>query len=84
MDRHPQQIKRNRQDQKRRERNIQNLSRMRTLVKKVMQSTDRATAETAYKETVSFLDKMASNGIIHKNTAARRKAQISRHLNSLS
>ncbi len=84
MDRHPQQIKRTRQDVRRRERNIQNQSRMKTLVKRVLTSTDLQTAEPIYKETVSFLDKMAQTGLIHKNTAARRKAQITRHLNSLS
>lgn len=84
MDRHPQQIKRTRQDEKRRERNIQNLSEMKTLMKKVMNSTDRETAEPVYKAAVSFLDKMAHSGLIHHNTAARRKARITRYLNNLS
>ncbi|NOZ75540.1 MAG: 30S ribosomal protein S20 [FCB group bacterium] len=84
MDRHPQQIKRTRQDLKRRERNIRNLSEMKTLMKKVMDSTDLKTAEPVYKETISFLDKMSHSGLIHKNTAARRKAQITRYINTLA
>ena len=41
MDRHPQQLKRERQDKKRRARNIENLSRLRTFIKKVMSSTSK-------------------------------------------
>jgi small subunit ribosomal protein S20 len=84
MDRHPQQIKRNRQDQKRHARNVQNMSRLRTLMKKVLTSTDRTEAEQHYREAVSFIDKMATKRLIHKNNAARKKARITRHLNTLS
>jgi small subunit ribosomal protein S20 len=83
MDRHPQQIKRERQDKNRRERNIKNLSRLKTLMKNVLSTKDTKEAEPLYKDTVSFLDKMAQSGLIHKNTAARRKSQITNHLNSL-
>ena len=84
MDRHPQQIKRERQDKHRRERNINNLSRLKTLMKNVLSTKDAKEAEPLYKDTVSFLDKMAQSGLIHKNTAARRKSQITHHFNSLS
>ena len=84
MDRHPQQIKRERQDKHRRERNINNLSRLKTLIKNVLSTKDAKEAEPLYKDTVSFLDKMAQSGLIHKNTAARRKSQITHHFNSLS
>jgi len=84
MDRHPQQIKRERQDKARRERNVKNLSRLKTLIKSVLSTTDSSAAEPIYKDTVSFIDKMAQSGLIHKNTAARRKSQITNHLNSLS
>ena len=83
MDRHPQQIKRERQDKVRRERNINNLSRLKTLIKNVLSTKDAKEAEPLYKDTVSFLDKMAQSGLIHKNTASRRKSQITRHYNSL-
>ncbi|MBH50261.1 MAG: 30S ribosomal protein S20 [Candidatus Marinimicrobia bacterium] len=84
MDRHPQQIKRERQDKSRREKNINNLSRLKTLMKSVLTSKDSKEAEKLYRETVSFIDKVAQSGLIHKNTASRRKSQITQHLNSLA
>ena len=84
MDRHPQQIKRERQDKKRRLRNVNSLSRLRTHVKKVLASTTKNDAEQLYKQTVHIIDKAVSKNLIHKNTGARRKSQITRHLNSLN
>ena len=83
MDRHPQQIKRERQDIKRRARNVSNLSRLRTQIKNVLQSDDKNKAQEDYAKAVSYIDKAAGKGLIHKNTAARRKSQITKHLNSL-
>ena len=84
MDIHPQQIKRERQDKKRRLRNVNSLSRLRTHVKKVLASSTKNDAETLYKQTVRIIDKAVSKNLIHKNTGARRKSQITRHLNSLN
>lgn len=84
MDRHPQQIKRERQDKKRRLRNVNSLSRLRTHIKKVLASSTKNDAETLYKQTVRIIDKAVSKNLIHKNTGARRKSQITRHLNSLN
>ena len=83
MDRHPQQIKRERQDIKRRVRNISSISRLRTQIKRVLESTDKEKAQTEYTTAVSYIDKAAGKGLIHKNTAGRRKSKITRHLNSL-
>ena len=83
MDRHPQQIKRERQDIIRRNRNIRNMSKLRTLINNVLQTNDPVEADSVYKNTVSFIDKMVSKRLIHKNTAARRKTQITRHVNSV-
>ena len=83
MDRHPQQIKRERQDIKRRARNVSNLSRLRTQIKNVLQSDDKNKAQEEYAKAVSYIDKAAGKGLIHKNTAARRKSQITRHINLL-
>jgi|TARA_Y100001968_G_scaffold86140_1_gene77197 small subunit ribosomal protein S20 len=83
MDRHPQQIKRERQDIKKRARNVSNMSRLRTQIKTVLELTDKEKAQKEYTKAVSFIDKAAGKGLIHKNTAARRKSQITRHLNSL-
>jgi len=84
MDRHPQQIKRARQDIKRRARNVSNMSRLRTEIKNVLQSTDKDKAQAEYTKAVSLIDKAVGKGLIHKNTAARRKSRITRHLNSLT
>ena len=83
MDRHPQQIKRERQDIIRKNRNIRNMSKLRTLINNVLQTNDPVEADSVYKDTVSFIDKMVSKRLIHKNTAARRKTQITRHVNSI-
>ena len=83
MDRHPQQIKRERQDIKKRARNVSNMSRLRTQIKTVLELTVKEKAQKEYTKAVSFIDKAAGKGLIHKNTAARRKSQITRHLNSL-
>ena len=83
MDRHPQQVKRERQDIKRRSRNISSISRLRTQIKRVLESTDKEKAQAEYTTAVSYIDKSAGKGLIHKNTAGRRKSKITRHLNSL-
>ncbi len=83
MDRHPQQIKRERQDITRRNQNIRNMSKLRTLINNLLQTNDPVEADLVYKNTVSFIDKMVSKRLIHKNTAARRKTQITRHVNSI-
>tara|TARA_B100001250_G_scaffold409428_1_gene433770 strand:+ start:610 stop:864 length:255 start_codon:yes stop_codon:yes gene_type:complete len=83
MDRHPQQIKRERQDLKRRIRNVNNMSRLKTTIKKVLASTKKNDAEKNYKTAIKFIDKAINKNLIHKNTGSRRKSQLTRHLNSL-
>ena len=84
MDRHPQQIKRERQDKKRHEINVAKNSDLKTAIKRVLESTDVDKAKVLYTTAVSTIDKMVSKGNLKKNTAARRKSQITKHLNSLS
>ena len=84
MDRHPQQLKRERQDKKRRARNIADMSMLRTHIKNVLQSSDKTEAEKLYTSAVRVIDKAVKKNLIHQNTGARRKSQITRHLNSLS
>ncbi|MBU2492488.1 MAG: 30S ribosomal protein S20 [Bacteroidetes bacterium] len=67
----------------RRLRNKADLSRINTLMKKVHGSEKKADAETLLKEAVSFIDKSVSKGRLHKNTASRRKSQLTRYVNSL-
>lgn len=75
--------KRIRSSEKRRVRNQQALSKVKTLVKKVYSETDKSKAEEALKESISFLDKCVSKGMIHKNTAARRKSSLTKFVNQL-
>jgi small subunit ribosomal protein S20 len=84
MDRHKQQIKRDRQDLKRRAVNAQNKSKMRTLIKNVMSLDDSKNATEPYASAISFIDKMASKNLIHKNNAARQKSKLTNFVNSLS
>ena len=84
MDRHPQQIKRERQDKKKHEINVAKNSDLKTAIKRVLESTDLDKTRVLYTIAVSTIDKMVSKGNLKKNTAARRKSQITRHLNSLS
>jgi len=84
MDRHPQQIKRERQDKKRHLINVARMSKLKTSIKKILSMSDQKEAETLYRNTVMQIDKAASKGLIKNNTASRRKSRITRHLNSIS
>ena len=77
-------LKRQRQQVAHTQRNRHSKSRMKSAVKNVLSATKHDQAEPMYREAVSLIDGLVSKGIIHKNTAARRKSKISRHLNSLS
>lgn len=83
MPQHKSAIKRLRQSKKRNEHNKGRRSKMRTLIKKVMSETDKETAEKHLSEAVSFIDRNAVKGILHKNTAARKKSQLRRYVNNL-
>jgi len=80
------QIKRNRQNEKRRLRNRVYRGRARTYVRKardIMGEGDLEAARLATKEAISELDKAAEKGILHKNNAARRKSRLMKRLNEL-
>lgn len=79
-------IKRNRQNEKRREHNKLYRGGARTFVKKAnlaLASGDLEKARLATKEAASALDKAAEKGVIHKNNAARRKSAIMSKLAAL-
>jgi small subunit ribosomal protein S20 len=80
------QIKRNRQNEKRRIRNRVYRGRARTFVARArvaIASEDPETAKTAVVEAISALDRAAEKGILHKNNAARRKSRLMKHLAAL-
>ena len=79
------QIKRNRQNEVRRQRNKSTRSSLRTQVKQFLdakESGDKAAAEDAYRKAARALDKAAAKGVIHKNTAANRKSRLAKRLNA--
>lgn len=59
-------------------------SKIKTLVKKTLASKDKAEVEKLYKEAISFIDKSSSKGKLHRNTAARKKSALSKHLNKVT
>ena len=72
-------LKANRQNIKRREHNRQLRSKLRTALKSIdalLDSKDVDGAKAALSKTVSIVDKMATKGIIHSNTASRRKSRL--------
>jgi small subunit ribosomal protein S20 len=80
-------LKANRQNVKRREHNRRMRSSLRTALKSIraaLDANDVAGAKTALSQTVSIVDKMASKGIIHRNTAGRYKSRISARLSKAS
>ena len=76
-----QQEKRVRQAARQRTENLRWRSASKTLMRRLRESVDAgddaATGER-HRELVSWLDKAASRGALHRNTAARRKAQAAR------
>lgn len=76
-------VKRVRQAEARKLRNRTRKSKMRTLIKSVYTSADKAQAEENLKKAVSFIDKMSLKGIIHANNAARKKAKLTKFVNNL-
>ena len=80
-------LKANRQNIKRREHNRQMRSRLRTALKSIRTSLDAKDlkgAKEALQATVSIVDKMATKGIIHRNTAGRYKSRLGARLSKAS
>ena len=53
-----------------------------TALKTVLKKADADTNEQSVKAAVKAVDKAAAKGIIHKNTAARKKSQLTKKLNA--
>lgn len=78
------QIKRIKQNEKRRLKNSQIKSSIRTASKKVIKAAESKekpeVLRELYVEFSSTIDKAAGVGIIHKNTAARKKSRIAKRI----
>ena len=79
------QIKRNRQNERRRLRNKSVRSELRTRTKRAVAAVEsgEANAEEALRAAVRRIDTAASHGVIHKNQAANRKSKLMRRARSL-
>ena len=76
--------KRLRQSAKRRIRNKDARSSIRTVTKNLLHTESADEAEVLYRQVTSMLDRAARKGLIAKNAVDRRKARLSRYVRSLS
>ncbi len=78
--------KRVRQNERRRMLNRVRRGAMRTQLKKctalIEQGGEAASLEQEVRQTQKQIDQLAAKGVMHKNTAARRKSQLARKLNA--
>ena len=79
------QIKRNRQNEKRRLRNKSVRAEMRTRSKSAVAAAEAGAEDSAeaLRLAVKRIDKAAAHGIIHKNTAANHKSRLVRRINAI-
>ena len=80
------QIKRNRQNEKRRLANKAVRSELRTRVKGAVVAADTGAenADQAERLAMKKIDKAANKGVIHKNAASRRKSRLAKRLAAAS
>jgi small subunit ribosomal protein S20 len=82
----PSATKRARQAEQRRTRNASRRSIVRTYIKKVVraiEAKDKDAAQAAYSQAVPIIDRMVTQGIIHKNKAARHKSRLNAGIRAL-
>ena len=77
-------LKRMRQNERRRLRNRAVRSKVRTAVKtaRTALTTGGTEARAAVADAIRSLDKAVTKGVIHRNTAARKKSALARHLST--
>lgn len=79
--------KRARRAEANRLRNKAQKSRLHTEIKKyeaALKSSDGDAARESLQQVTSLIDKSAGKGILHKNTAARRKSRLAKQINQMS
>jgi small subunit ribosomal protein S20 len=80
------QIKRNRQNERRRQRNLAVRSEMKTRIRRALeaaQAGDEEAALEALRRAQSTIDGAVAGGSLHRNTAARRKSRLNRRVQEL-
>ena len=74
-------------NRKKAERNKSIKSAVKTSIKKVevaIEAKDKEAAVAALQNAISTIDKAASKGVYHKNTAARKVSRLSKAVNTLA
>ena len=87
MANHKSAVKRVRQTLKRNEINRSNRGKLRTQIKKLraaVAGSDKNLSGELLNPTISVIDKAVNKGLIHKNTAARYKSRLTRHVAEIS
>ena len=76
------QIKRNRQNEKRRQRNKSARSELKTREKQAVTATsdEAADADAAFRLAQKKIDEAAAKGVLHKRTAARKKSRLAKRV----
>lgn len=76
-------LKRIRQNERNRQRNVAVKSRMKTYIKQALHAIEANSVEvtpTVVATAISEIDRAASKGVIHPNSAARKKSMIQRRV----
>ena len=87
MANHKSALKRNKQNALRNARNTHIRSTMRTLVKQVREAVaagENDAAKAALAKAITYIDKSASKGIIHKASASRKISRLTKLVNTLA
>ena len=83
MANHKSALKRIRSDKDKTQRNKYQHKSARSAIDKLRATTDKKEAGSLLLYTLSMIDKLAKNNIIHKNKAANLKSKLTRKVNSL-
>jgi len=73
-----------RQSAKRRERNRYKGKTARNAIRDLKTVSDKAAAGKELPEVISMIDRLAKNGVIHKNKAANLKSKLTKRVNKLA
>jgi small subunit ribosomal protein S20 len=73
-----------RQSKKANLKNRSDLSKLRTVVRNVLDTKDKKIATANLSDAVSFIDKCAGSGLIHPNNAAHKKSRLHTHVNKMN
>ncbi|MGV8058723.1 MAG: 30S ribosomal protein S20 [Smithellaceae bacterium] len=83
---HKSAVKRDRQSEKRRERNVADKSAIKTKIKSVLsavETKDKEASAKALKAAIPALSKAAVKGVLHKKNASRKISRLTKKINAL-